>query len=45
MLVGWGTAWISNILIAGVLMVAGTALSFSLWSARESTDKYDLITE
>ncbi|MBX8635860.1 MAG: MFS transporter [Thermoplasmata archaeon] len=42
---GWGTAWISNILVAGVLMMAGTALSLSIWSARDDAGKLDLITE
>ncbi len=43
--IGWGTAWISNILAAGVLMIAGTALSLSIWSARDASEKRDLIME
>ncbi len=43
--IGWGTAWISNIIVAGAVMLAGTALSLSIWSSKDSVEKYDLITD
>ncbi len=43
--VGWGTAWISSIIVAGAVILAGTVLSLSIWSSKDSVEKYDLITD
>ena len=43
--VGWGTAWISSIIVAGAVILAGTVLSLSIWSSKDSVQKYDLITD